>query len=112
MAEELTEYLAGLNIRVKYLHSDIDTLKRVQILRELRMGEFDVLVGINLLREGLDLPEVSLVAVLDADKEGCLRSKSPLLQAAGRAAWNLKSLELLDGDKINAAQDNLVAHSN
>ena len=78
MSEDLTEYLSGLNIKVKYLHSDIGTVERVQILRDLRMGEFDVLVGINLLREGLDLPEVSLVAVLDADKEGFLRSKSSL----------------------------------
>jgi excinuclease ABC subunit B len=112
MAEDLTEYLAGLNIRVKYLHSDIDTLERVQILRELRMGEFDVLVGINLLREGLDLPEVSLVAVLDADKEGFLRSKSALLQVAGRAARNLEGLVLLYGDKITAAMENLVETSN
>ena len=112
MAEDLTEYLAGLNIRVKYLHSDIATLERVHILRELRIGEFDVLVGINLLREGLDLPEVSLVAVLDADKEGFLRSKSALLQVAGRAARNLEGLVLLYGDKITAAMENLVETSN
>ena len=112
MSEDLTEYLAGLNIRVKYLHSDIDTLERVQILRELRMGEFDVLVGINLLREGLDLPEVSLVAVLDADKEGFLRSKSALLQVAGRAARSLEGLVLLYGDKITAAMENLIETSN
>ena len=108
MAEDLTDYLTGLNIRVKYLHSDIGTLDRVQILRELRMGEFDVLVGINLLREGLDLPEVSLVAVLDADKEGFLRSKSSLLQVAGRAARNLGGLVILYGDKTTNAMKNLV----
>ena len=108
MAEDLTEYLRGLNIQVKYLHSDIDTLERVQILRELRIGEFDVLVGINLLREGLDLPEVSLVAVLDADKQGFLRSASSLLQVAGRAARHEKGLVILYGDKITDAMKNLV----
>ena len=80
MSEDLTDYLSGLNIRVRYLHSDINSLERVKILRDLRIGSFDVLVGINLLREGLDLPEVSLVAVIDADKQGFLRSKSSLLQ--------------------------------
>tara|TARA_Y100000590_G_scaffold470491_1_gene665684 strand:- start:962 stop:2962 length:2001 start_codon:yes stop_codon:yes gene_type:complete len=108
MAEDLTEYLNGLKIRVRYLHSDIDTLKRVKILRELRIGDFDVLVGINLLREGLDLPEVSLVAVLDADKEGFLRSKSSLLQVAGRAARNVDGLVILYGDKITEAMGYLV----
>jgi excinuclease ABC subunit B len=103
MAEDLTEYLTGLNIQGRYLHSDIASLERVQILRELRLGEFDVLFGINLLREGLDLPEVSLVAVLDADKEGFLRSKSSLLQVAGRAARNIEGLVILYGDKITAA---------
>jgi len=86
MAEDLTEYYADLGIRVKYLHSDIDTLDRVEIIRDLRLGKFDVLVGINLLREGLDLPEVSLVAILDADKEGFLRSEKSLIQTFGRAA--------------------------
>ena len=108
MAEDLTEYLAGLNIRVQYLHSDIATLERVQRLRELRMGEFDVLVGINLLREGLDLPEVSLVAVLDADKAGFLRSKSSLLQVAGRAARHIDGLVILYGDKTTDAMTHLV----
>jgi excinuclease ABC subunit B len=108
MAEDLTEYLTGLNIQVRYLHSDIATLERVQILRDLRLGEFDVLVGINLLREGLDLPEVSLVAVLDADKEGFLRSKTSLLQVAGRAARNIEGLVILYGDKITAAMQYLV----
>tara|TARA_Y100000816_G_scaffold135459_1_gene95738 strand:- start:1393 stop:3396 length:2004 start_codon:yes stop_codon:yes gene_type:complete len=108
MAEDLTEYLTSLNIRVRYLHSDIDTLERVQILRELRLGAFDVLVGINLLREGLDLPEVSLVAVLDADKEGFLRSKSSLLQVAGRAARNESGLVILYGDKETEAMLHLI----
>ena len=111
MAEDLSEYLAGLNIRVRYLHSEIDTLQRVQILRELRMGNFDVLVGINLLREGLDLPEVSLVAVLDADKEGFLRSKSSLLQVAGRAARNQSGLVILYGNKQTEAMKHLVETS-
>jgi len=111
MAEDLTEYLNGLKIRVRYLHSDIDTLERVKILRELRIGDFDVLVGINLLREGLDLPEVSLVAVLDADKEGFLRSKSSLLQVAGRAARNVDGLVILYGDKITEAMGYLVSET-
>ena len=108
MAEDLTEYLTSLNIRVKYLHSGIATLERVQILRELRLGLFDVLVGINLLREGLDLPEVSLVAVLDADKEGFLRSKSSLLQVAGRAARNEAGLVILYGDRKTEAMLHLI----
>ena len=112
MAEDLTEYFSGLNIRVRYLHSDIDTIERVRILRELRIGEFDVLVGINLLREGLDLPEVSLVAVLDADKEGFLRSKSSLLQVAGRAARNETGLVILYGDKKTEAMKHLLDTSN
>ena len=107
-AEDLTEYMASLNIRIRYLHSEIDTLERVQILRELRMGSFDVLVGINLLREGLDLPEVSLVAVLDADKEGFLRSKSSLLQVAGRAARNSSGLVILYGDRKTEAMLHLI----
>ena len=90
MAEDLSEYLSTMNIRVRYLHSEIKTIERVKILRDLRLGDFDVLVGINLLREGLDLPEVSLVAILDADKEGFLRSKSSLIQTAGRAARNVR----------------------
>ena len=89
MAEDLTDYLAERGVRVEYLHSDVDTLRRVELLRELRMGRFDVLVGINLLREGLDLPEVSLVAILDADKEGFLRSGTSLIQTIGRAARNV-----------------------
>src|SRR5690606_4662108 len=89
MAEDLTEYLGDHGIRVRYLHSDIDTVERVEIIRDLRLGEFDVLVGINLLREGLDLPEVSLVAILDADKEGFLRSTRSLIQTIGRAARHI-----------------------
>ena len=89
MAEDLTQHYAEAGIRVKYLHSDIETLERIEILRDLRLGEFDVLVGINLLREGLDIPEVSLVAILDADKEGFLRSGRSLIQTCGRAARNV-----------------------
>ena len=95
MAEDLTDYLKGVNIKAEYMHSDIDTIERVQILRGLRMKAFDVLVGINLLREGLDLPEVSLVAVLDADKEGFLRSRSSLMQVSGRAARNINGKVIL-----------------
>ena len=102
------DYLSGLHIRVRYLHSDIHTVERVKILRELRIGNFDVLVGINLLREGLDLPEVSLVAVLDADKEGFLRSKGSLMQVAGRAARNLDGMVILYGDRITEAMNYLV----
>ena len=98
-AEELTNYLAELGVRVRYLHSEIDTIERAQILRDLRLGEFDVLVGINLLREGLDLPEVALVAVLDADKEGFLRSATSLIQTCGRAARNVEGRVLFYADK-------------
>ncbi len=111
MSEDLTEYLRGLNLRVRYLHSDIETLERVQILRDLRLGEFDVLVGINLLREGLDLPEVSLVAVLDADKQGFLRSRSSLMQVAGRAARHEEGEVILYGDKITDAMDYLITET-
>jgi excinuclease ABC subunit B len=98
MAEDLTQYYQELGVRVRYLHSDIDTLERVQILRDLRLGVFDVLVGINLLREGLDLPEVSLVAILDADKEGFLRSAGALIQTVGRAARNVNGRAVLYAD--------------
>ena len=108
MSEDLTDYLSNREIRVKYLHSEINSLERVQIIRDLRIGEFDVLIGINLLREGLDIPEVSLVAVLDADKEGFLRSKSSLLQVAGRAARNRKGKVILYGDKITEAMTCLI----
>ncbi len=100
MAEDLTEYLEGVGIKVRYLHSEIETLQRVVILRDLRMGKFDVLVGINLLREGLDLPEVSLVAILDADKEGFLRSETSLIQTIGRAARNVEGRVIMYADKI------------
>ena len=100
MAEDLTQYYQELAVRVRYLHSDIDTLERIQILRDLRRGEFDVLVGINLLREGLDLPEVSLVAILDADKEGFLRSGGSLIQTVGRAARNVNGRALMYADKM------------
>ena len=100
MAEELSKYLQGLQIMCKYIHSEIDTMERVEILRDLRMGDFDVLVGVNLLREGLDLPEVSLVAILDADKEGFLRNDRSLTQTAGRAARNANGLVIFYADKI------------
>ena len=100
MAEDLTEYLDENGVRVRYLHSDIDTVERMEIIRDLRLGEFDVLVGINLLREGLDMPEVSLVAILDADKEGFLRSERSLIQTIGRAARNLNGQAILYGDAI------------
>src|SRR5205085_10756874 len=98
MAEDLTDYLGEAGIRVRYLHSDIDAIERVEILRGLRLADFDVLVGINLLREGLDLPEVSLVAILDADKEGFLRSERSLIQTAGRAARNVNGRVVLYAD--------------
>jgi len=100
MSEDLTDYLLDIQIKARYLHSDIDTLERVALLRGLRAGEFDVLVGINLLREGLDLPEVSLVAILDADKEGFLRSATGLIQTIGRAARNIEGKAILYGDRI------------
>jgi excinuclease ABC subunit B len=100
MAEQLTEYLSDNGVKVRYLHSDIDTVERVEILRDLRLGTFDVLVGINLLREGLDLPEVSLVAILDADKEGFLRAERSLIQTIGRAARNLNGKAILYAERI------------
>lgn len=100
MAEDLTDYFADHGIRVRYLHSDIDTVERVEIVRDLRLGKFDVLVGINLLREGLDMPEVSLVAILDADKEGFLRSERSLIQTIGRAARHINGTALLYADRI------------
>ncbi|HEX2677544.1 MAG TPA: helicase-related protein, partial [Polyangiales bacterium] len=103
MAEDLTEYFGELDVRCKYLHSDVDTLERVALLRDLRRGEYDVLVGINLLREGLDIPEVSLVAILDADKEGFLRSPRSLIQTIGRAARNVRGEVIMYADKITDA---------
>ena len=108
MAEDLTDYLLDKGVRVRYLHSDIDTLRRVELLRELRLGEFDVLVGINLLREGLDLPEVSLVAILDADKEGFLRSSRSLIQTIGRAARNVSGQVHMYADKVTPSMAEAV----
>jgi excinuclease ABC subunit B len=108
MAEDLTEYYAELNVRVRYLHSDVDTLERIELLRDLRAGEFDVLVGINLLREGLDLPEVSLVAILDADKEGFLRSPRSLIQTIGRAARNAQGRVIMYADKVTPAMKQAI----
>ena len=105
MAEDLTDYLLEQGVRVRYLHSDIDTIERIEILRDLRLGEFDVLVGINLLREGLDLPEVSLVAILDADKEGFLRSETSLIQTIGRAARNVDGQVIMYADKITGSME-------
>ena len=103
MAEDLTEYLHEHGVRVRYLHSDVDTVERVEIIRDLRLAEFDVLVGINLLREGLDMPEVSLVAILDADKEGFLRSERSLIQTIGRAARNLNGTAILYADTVTGS---------
>jgi len=103
MAEDLTDYLNDHGVRVRYLHSDIDTVERVEIIRDLRLGEFDVLVGINLLREGLDMPEVSLVAILDADKEGFLRSEGSLIQTIGRAARNANGKAILYADTVTGS---------
>jgi excinuclease ABC subunit B len=111
MAEDLTEYFAEVGVRVRYLHSDIETLERIRILRDLRRGEFDVLVGINLLREGLDLPEVSLVAILDADKEGFLRSESSLIQTMGRAARNANGTAILYADKMTDSMKRAVGET-
>ena len=108
MAENLTEYLDERGVRVRYLHSEIDTLERMEIIRDLRRGVFDVLVGINLLREGLDLPEVSLVAILDADKEGFLRSRRSLIQTAGRAARNLRGRVIFYGDSVTGSMQEAI----
>ena len=108
MAEDLTQYYHELGVRVRYLHSDIETLERVEILRDLRRGEFDVLVGINLLREGLDLPEVSLVAVLDADKEGFLRSGGSLIQTSGRAARNVRGQVIMYADTMTESMKTAI----
>jgi excinuclease ABC subunit B len=112
MAEEFTKYLGNLGIRSKYIHSDVDTLERVEIMRDLRMGVFDVLVGVNLLREGLDLPEVSLVAILDADKEGFLRNDRALIQTIGRAARNVHGRAILYADKITASMQRAIDETN
>ena len=112
MAEELTKYLQEQGIRVQYLHSDVDTIRRVELLRELRLGEYDVLVGINLLREGLDLPEVSLVAILDADKEGFLRSDTSLIQTIGRAARNVSGEVHMYADRITDSMRRAIDETN
>src|SRR6266567_3429976 len=112
MAEDLTDYYRELGVRVKYLHSDIDTIQRMQIIRDLRLGEFDVLVGINLLREGLDIPEVSLVAILDADKEGFLRSARSLIQTCGRAARNLAGRVIMYADKVTRSMQECIDETN
>jgi len=111
MAEDLTQYYQALGVRVRYLHSDIETLERVEILRDLRRGEFDVLVGINLLREGLDLPEVSLVAILDADKEGFLRSAGSLIQTMGRAARNVNGKAIMYADVVTESMRRAIAET-
>ena len=112
MAEDLTDYYADLGIKVRYLHSDIKTIERMEIIRDLRLGVFDVLVGINLLREGLDLPEVSLVAILDADKEGFLRSERSLIQTCGRAARNIRGQVILYGDQVTGSMARAIEESN
>src|SRR5690606_34790485 len=112
MAEDLTDYLADVGVRVRYLHSEIESLERIEILRDLRLGEFDVLVGINLLREGLDLPEVSLVAILDADKEGFLRSETSLIQTIGRAARNVNGRVIMYADEITGSMQRAIDETN
>ena len=111
MAEDLTDYLIEMGIRVRYLHSEIDTLQRIEILRDLRLGEFDVLVGINLLREGLDLPEVSLVSILDADKEGFLRSETSLIQTIGRAARNVAGKVIMYADEVTDSMRTAISET-
>jgi excinuclease ABC subunit B len=112
MSEELTDYLLGMGVKVRYLHSEVDTLRRVELLRELRTGEYDVLIGINLLREGLDLPEVSLVAILDADKEGFLRSTTSLIQTIGRAARNVSGEVHMYADNMTKSMTNAIDETN
>jgi excinuclease ABC subunit B len=112
MAEDLTDYLNEHGVRVRYLHSDVDTVERMEIIRDLRLGAFDVLVGINLLREGLDIPEVSLVAILDADKEGFLRSERSLIQTIGRAARNLNGKCILYADRITDSMQKAIGETN
>jgi excinuclease ABC subunit B len=111
MAEDLTEYLHENGVRVRYLHSDVETLERIEIIRDLRLGAFDVLVGINLLREGLDIPECALVAILDADKEGFLRSETSLVQTIGRAARNVDGKVILYADHVTGSMDRAMAET-
>ncbi len=112
MSEDLTDYLLESGVKARYLHSEIDTLERIQIIRELRLGDYDVLVGVNLLREGLDLPEVSLVAILDADKEGFLRGQTALIQTIGRAARNINGKVLMYADKMTEAIKHALDETN
>ena len=112
MAEDLTSYLAAINIKVRYMHSEIKALERMEIIRDFRMGEFDVLVGINLLREGLDIPEVSLVAILDADKEGFLRSERSLIQTIGRAARNTDGRVVMYADELTDSMEKAISETN
>jgi excinuclease ABC subunit B len=112
MAEDLTDYLLEMGVRARYLHSEIDTLERISLLRDLRLGEFDVLVGINLLREGLDLPEVSLVSILDADKEGFLRSETSLIQIIGRAARNVDGQVVMYADQLTDSMQRAINETN
>ncbi len=112
MAEDLTEYLLNIGVKVRYIHSEVDALERVEILRDLRLGDFDVLVGVNLLREGLDLPEVSLVAIIDADKEGFLRSDRSLIQTAGRTARNANGKVVLYADKVTGSMERMIDETN
>ena len=112
MAEDLTTFLENNGIRIRYMHHDIDTMERMEIIRDLRLGEFDVLVGINLLREGLDIPEVSLVAILDADKEGFLRSETSLVQTIGRAARNAQGQVIMYADQVTPSMERAIAETN
>jgi excinuclease ABC subunit B len=112
MAEDLTEYLHENGVRVRYMHSDVDTLERIEIIRDLRLGAFDVLIGINLLREGLDIPECGFVAILDADKEGFLRSETSLIQTIGRAARNVDGKVILYADQITGSMERAMAETN
>ena len=111
MAEDLTEHYEKLGVKVKYIHHNIDTVERMEIIRDLRMGVFDVLIGINLLREGLDIPEVSLVAILDADKEGFLRSESSLIQTVGRAARNANGKVIMYADEVTASMEKAITET-
>jgi excinuclease ABC subunit B len=112
MAEDLTEYMHEQGVRVRYMHSDIDTIERIEIIRDLRLGNFDVLVGINLLREGLDIPECGLVAILDADKEGFLRSETSLIQTIGRAARNIDGRVILYADHVTGSMERAIGETN
>ena len=112
MAEELSKYLINLGVNCRYIHSEVDTVERVELLRELRLGSFDVLIGVNLLREGLDLPEVSLVAIMDADKEGFLRSERSLTQTAGRAARHIEGKVIMYADKVTESMRKTIEETN